>query len=657
VTTRRWLRIAAIALGAIVLLLATLYAAVVIVFPPARLAALLSEQVSAATGREFRIEGGLTFRILPTIAVRADDIVLDNVAGGSRPEMVRIRRAALEVSLRALLQRRIQILRVDVEGADVLLETYPAGGDNWHFTPRQAPNEAAAATGSDEPALAFNLERLVVVDAHIAYRDGAKPQPPALDIESLDLTAQDEGDRLAAVLVLAKQRWKLDGQVGRIDGLLSGKADWPVDLQLTGEGATLTATGSIGTGPRAGNLALELDGRLARATPLAPFAAGAAALPMPLELRASVRRAGPQLRLDALHLSLAGTVVDGRLAFVSGGPTPRIDGELSAHDIDFANLRPGAAAAKSSVATPATAPIFDNTPLPFDSLPGLDLRLGFKIERLKLAGLAPLLGVAGKLTTAPGRFTLDDVRAGLAGGTVRGRMSVARAEGAAPNVTLSIDAKSLSVPALESAAGRGEHFRGGRVNLAANLALAGVTPKTLAASATGDVLLTATDATLVGGAKALERNVIVTLLQLLIPTQSAAKPVVVECAVARLPLRRGVAVIDHSIALETREVAVSAVGQINLVDQTIRLEFRPRVKKGLGLNPASLAELMVMSGPLQDPQVGVDVKGAALGAADVGVAVATGGVSLLVSRALKSKDAPACGQAATEPVRAPAAKR
>jgi hypothetical protein len=103
--------------------------------------------------------------------------------------------------------------------------------------------------------------------------------------------------------------------------------------------------------------------------------------------------------------------------------------------------------------------------------------------------------------------------------------------------------------------------------------------------------------------------------------------------------------------METHEVAVVASGELNLVEQTVRLEFRPEVKKGLGLNPTSLAQLMMLSGPLQDPQVGVDVKGAARSATTVGVAVATGGLSLLAPTVLnmaKGTEATACGRAATD---------
>ena len=243
---------------------------------------------------------------------------------------------------------------------------------------------------------------------------------------------------------------------------------------------------------------------------------------------------------------------------------------------------------------------------------------------------------------------LDDVEFGVAGGRVRGRVNLVLAAAAPPRVDVFVDAKSVSIETLDAAFAGGGHFRGGRLDLSANLAMAGTTPKQLAASANGSVLLAAADATLAGGAgAALDRNVLMTMLKLLVPKGSRDQALVVQCAVLRLPLRRGVASIDRSIAAETREVAVVASGVIDLVDQTLKLELKPSVKKGLGLNPASLADLVEVSGPLQNPQVGVGAKGAVRGATKVGVGVATGGLSLLVPSVVgATKDVSACVQAA-----------
>ena len=317
-------------------------------------------------------------------------------------------------------------------------------------------------------------------------------------------------------------------------------------------------------------------------------------------------------------------------------PRPRIDAALTSRSIDLTKLgaarrRPTAREA-AGAGGKAPGPRFADTPLPFAAVPGVDLNVELRTESLRLPETPPLSAVRARMSSTAGRVGLDDVEFGVAGGRVRGRANLVLAAGVPPRVDVFIDARSVSIEALDLALAGGGHFQGGRVDLAANLAMAGATPKQLAASASGNVLLAASDTTLAGGtAAALDRNILMTMLGLLKPKGSADRALAVQCMVVHLPLRRGVASIDRSIAAETREVAVVASGVINLVEQTLRLELRPSVKKGLGLNPANLAtDFMEISGPLQNPQMGLGAKGAVRGAARVGVGVATGGLSLLV---------------------------
>ena len=184
---RRWLRIVVIALGGIGLVIGAIYVAIVVAFPPARLALLLANQVKAATGRDFRIDGGLSIRVLPTIAIQARDVVLGNAAWGSRTDMVTVRSAAIEVSPGALLEGELRILRIDVEGVDALLESDGAARYNWQFTPAK-PARDTKSPSADARAPRFELKRLVASDVLVAYRDGSKSPPQTLTIESLDMS-------------------------------------------------------------------------------------------------------------------------------------------------------------------------------------------------------------------------------------------------------------------------------------------------------------------------------------------------------------------------------------------------------------------------------------------------------------------------------------
>jgi len=621
---RRGWRIAGIVLVVIVVLLVAAAIGLRMAFPPERISALLAEQVTTATGRAFRIDGDLSIRLLPTIAVRADDVALANADWGSQPDMFRFRRAAFDVSLRDLLDRKISILSIEVDGADVLLEADGAGRYNWQMAPR-APSADKAAP----PALA--LDRLVLSQVHISYRNTGKGTSSDIDIESLDLQARGDFDRLTAAFKIGQQQWTVEGDIGRPATLLAGTDEWPFDLRFTTSGALMTARGTMGVGPHAGTLSAKLAVRSDNAQALSHLPKAVAALPMPVEASADLQRNRDEWRFDALKLSLGGQLVSGRVTWMATQPTPSLDVELSGAEIDLGKWGVGRSASKpASSESGPRKPVFGDSPLfTFESLPAFPLRVALGIDRLTVPGLPLLSGVKARAVSDKGRLVIEPVSFGAAGGEVKGSLAIALSKGTAPRTEVQVTARSLSVDALDGLWGGGKQFKGGRASLAAKLSMTGRTPRSLAASSNGDVQFSVRDMALTGRAAALDRDIVARLVDVLLPKQASREDLVVQCAVARLPLRNGVAPIDRSIAMETRQIAVAAIGEINLAKQTITLEFRPRVKKGLDLNPGSLVQLMLLKGPLESPELSIDPKGTVRQAATYGVAAATGGLSLL----------------------------
>lgn len=640
---RAWL-IAGIVLAVIVLLVAAAVVALRWAYPPERLAALLSEQVTAATGRDFRIDGDLSIHLLPTIAVKANDIVLGNAEWGSQPDMIRLRRAAFEVSLRDLLDGQIRILSVDMEGADVLLESDGATQFNWHLAPRRQSGGKAAQRVA--------LERLSVSvsNARIIYRDSNKGVLGTVTIDMLDVHPESGQASLSATFKLGSRPWKSEGQIGPIGELQAGKGEWPFDLRFTTDGTTVSAAGNMGTGPRAGLLEARLSARLDTAAALSEFSAAAANLPMPVEASATLQRDVSEWRAESMQLSLGGQMLTGRVSFHTGPPS-RLDADLSAASIDLAKWHMGKAETKTPAAASAQrAQFFGDTPLPFDALPQFPMQVALKVARLDMPGAPTLSALNLRWVSDAGRATIEPLSFAAAGGEVRGRMSVALPKNAPPRTDVLMNAKSLSVESLDAQWGGGTHFKGGRANFDLKLAMTGRTPRSLAASSTGEVQLTMREVSLTGQAAALDRDIVARLLEMLVPRQGGRPDLIVQCAVARLPLRNGVAVIDRSIAMETSQLAVTASGELNLAKQTIELAFRPRVKKGLDLNPASLVQLMLVRGPLERPELSIDPKGAVRQAADYGVVAATGGLSLLAPALLGGgAEAGGCDSAAKAP--------
>ena len=232
------------------------------------------------------------------------------------------------------------------------------------------------------------------------------------------------------------------------------------------------------------------------------------------------------------------------------------------------------------------------------------MRANVRIDRLAVPGLPPLSAVKAEIQVEPDRLVVEPLSLAVAGGQLQGRLELAARRGEPLRVKLRAQGDGLSLQTLDAVSSGDDRVRGGRVNLRANLELAGRTPHGLASSANGSVLVSVADATVLGSAAVMERDILVTVMKALLPRQEVDQSLKVECAVVNLPLRNGVASIDRSIAMETDKLAVAASGELNLVAQTVALTFRPAAKKGLGLDPANLASMAMLEGPLHDPKVG-----------------------------------------------------
>ena len=75
-----------------------------------------------ATGRTLSLDGPLrlTWSLWPTLQVNSAR--LSNLPGGSRPDMARAERIEAQISLPALLRRRIDVIRLRLVGPNVLFE-------------------------------------------------------------------------------------------------------------------------------------------------------------------------------------------------------------------------------------------------------------------------------------------------------------------------------------------------------------------------------------------------------------------------------------------------------------------------------------------------------------------------------------------------------
>ena len=101
------------------------------------------------------------------------------------------------------------------------------------------------------------------------------------------------------------------------------------------------------------------------------------------------------------------------------------------------------------------------------------------------------------------------------------------------------------------------------------------------------------------------------------------------CAVIRLPLTDGIARVDRSIAMETKKIAVSATGTLDLRNETLDFKLRPRVREGIPLDLPSSRSSCISRARSRHPASRLDAVRSAATLAKLGAAISTGGLSAL----------------------------
>ena len=109
----------------------------------------IAEAVADATGRELTLGGPLDLAISLTPVVVAENVSFANADWGSRPQMATIERIEVQIALLPLISSEVEVLKLVVSGADILLETDAEGRANWEFEEKAAasPEDRAGGAG------------------------------------------------------------------------------------------------------------------------------------------------------------------------------------------------------------------------------------------------------------------------------------------------------------------------------------------------------------------------------------------------------------------------------------------------------------------------------------------------------------------------------
>jgi uncharacterized protein involved in outer membrane biogenesis len=224
------------------------------------------EAAKNATGRDLKLNGDIKLGLGFNPSFSVADVSFANASWGSRPEMVKVGRFEVQVALIPLLSQQVDVKKLVLLDADLLIETDRQGRGNWEFTPAQP----AAAQGQQRPAqqqqqapaaqasggaMPLPVVREVEIrNLRFTYKDGKTNETNAANLEKVLLNADSASSPLkldiaggATAPVVGDVKFALAGTVGSIERMLasSGPA-WPVDLTAKlADVVTATVKGGI----------------------------------------------------------------------------------------------------------------------------------------------------------------------------------------------------------------------------------------------------------------------------------------------------------------------------------------------------------------------------------------------------------------------------
>lgn len=492
----RGLLIALLALGGLLAVAVLGVAAVLLLFDPEDYRDDAERAFLERTGRELELAGPLQVSIFPWLAVETGAATVGNREGFVQGPFLTLRHARVGVRLLPLLlERRVQLAKVEVAGLRLHLRVAQDGTNNWSDLIERKATAPQEQTAADAAPLDISINGLSIADTELGFEDarsGARLAFRAASVETglisrgtpfdtrLDLTAMS-GDRpLARVTLQAQVDFTQPGQAALatvrghvgLPGLGRAPGGLPIDLvarriartrdsgELRLDGLEIHAGGATISGDlgRAGyrhGSGLRGTLRLAAAEPRRLFEALGMRSPATRDARALARLGGTaELRLthssaefSALDLTVDETHVRGNVGLVDfKRKAVRFDIEADGLDLDRyrPRVRPATAARRADHGkTAATA-----RPLPIGALRRIDVGGSIAVGRLRIGGVA-LDDVLLSVTSREGQLQVTRAEGGAFGGRLSARLAL-DVSGSAPRLRLESSFTNVDVGALLS---------------------------------------------------------------------------------------------------------------------------------------------------------------------------------------------------------------
>ena len=567
----------------------------------------LTERVTAATGREFAIEGDIAVDWSLTPHVTVNGIKLANAKWSERPQMVEIQQLRFAVELPELLRFRLVLPEVTIEKPVVVLEKNGEGQVNWQIGKKR---DAAPDDRTEFPVIG----RLAINDGQLIYRD----VPAKRFVETTLSTVVGEGGEGAARIKLSgkgqieDKPFTLDVIADSLLTLRDEDKPYTFETELAVGETKARLAGSIADPIKMEGMNVDLD--IAGPTLAALFPILGIGLPEtpPYSLQGHLAQQGKVFAFENFKGVVGDSDLSGNLRFDNSRKPLTIAGDLVSRNLEFNDLGPliGIPPSPEKAVTPeqkraareeaADPYVLPDAPLQVKFLKAVNAKVSFRGTKIVAPNL-PIDNVVVGVDLQNALLKLDPLKFGVAGGSIDGNI-VLDARKATPQVNLDARVRDMALKRFFPSQDIKELIGGvmtGRIRLKG----AGDTVRNALATSNGNVALVVESGHI--------SNLIVELIgldafeALGIVATDAEGPVPIRCMVGAFGVEDGVLNV-RTLVLDTTDTKVVGTGTANLGRETLDLKFTPYPKDVSLLSGRSP---VTVQGLFKKPEVGIDPKG------------------------------------------------
>ena len=557
--------------------------------------------VQAQTGREFRIGGDLDVDLGRTTTISGEALTFGNAAWSKEPIMASADRAEFDIEIWPFLfKRQTRIPEIRLSKPALRLETGPDGVGNWVF--------------GDRDGKPISFRKIWIDDGHLQFFNASKKTD--LDI-SVNSSQPRREDAAPPIDVEGKGRW-----IGNPFNI-SGRAESPFELSNSDEPYRINLRADAGPtrahargnliNPfelRDFNLQLALSGQdmedlyplIGIATPSTP----------PYKLDGRLIRKGDVWRYQDFKGVVGDSDLGGTATVTVGRKRPLLEANLVSRRLDLDDLAGFLGAPPQAGGTESTNPelraktlrlaadtrVLPDTPYDLTKLRSMDADVRLKAHRINAPKL-PLDDMDAHLKLNAGIVELVPLNFGVAGGDIRStirmdaREAVIRTQAKVSARRLDLSKLFPDVKLTKDAVG----LIGGEMTITGT----GNSIAAMLGNADGDIALGMGHGQISNLLMELAGIDIAEALKFLVTKD---RKVPIRCGFGDFAVKDGL-MQSRALAFDTEDTIIVGKGNINLKDETLDLELRPRPKDRSIL---ALRSPLVVGGTFKDPSFRPDFK-------------------------------------------------